>query len=67
MLERQREGIEAAKVKGLFKARKSSINREAIMDDISNGLSVRKTALKHDVANSSVSRIVKESKLPTTD
>jgi DNA invertase Pin-like site-specific DNA recombinase len=67
MLERQREGIEAAKLKGLFKGRKRSLNREAIMEDITNGLSVRKTATKHDIAVSSVSRIVKESKLPITN
>jgi DNA invertase Pin-like site-specific DNA recombinase len=65
MLERQREGIEVAKQKGLYKGRKSSIDRENIMEDITNGLSVRKTALKHKIANSSVSRIVKESKQPT--
>lgn len=67
MLERQREGIEAAKLKGLFKGRRPSLNREAIMEDITNGLSVRKTATKHRVAVSSVSRIVKESKQPTTN
>jgi DNA invertase Pin-like site-specific DNA recombinase len=65
MLERQREGIEAAKLKGLFKGRKPSLNREAIMEDINNGLSIRKTANKHVIAVSSVSRIVKESKQPT--
>jgi DNA invertase Pin-like site-specific DNA recombinase len=65
MLERQREGIEAAKLKGLFKGRKPSLNREDIMEDIANGLSVRKTANKHEIAVSSVSRIVKESKQPT--
>lgn len=66
MLERQREGIEAAKLKGLFKGRTPSLNREAIMEDITNGLSVRKTATKHGIANSSVSRIVKESKQSTS-
>jgi DNA invertase Pin-like site-specific DNA recombinase len=66
MLERQREGIEAAKLKGLFKGRKPTLNREAIMKDITNGLSIRKTASKHGIANSSVSRIVKEyNKQPT--
>ena len=60
MLERQREGIEAAKQKGLYKGRSASIDREVIMSDINNGLSVRKTAAKHDVAVSSVSRIVKQ-------
>jgi DNA invertase Pin-like site-specific DNA recombinase len=67
MLERQREGIEAAKLKGLFKGRKSSIDRETIMGDITSGLSVCKTATKYGIAVSSVSCIVKESKLPTTD
>jgi DNA invertase Pin-like site-specific DNA recombinase len=65
MLERQREGIEAAKQKGLYKGRKSSISREDIMGDITSGLSVRKTATKHGIAVSSVSRIVKESKQQT--
>jgi DNA invertase Pin-like site-specific DNA recombinase len=63
MLERQREGIEIAKAKGLFKGRKASIDRDAILYDISAGLSVRKTAVKHGIANSSVSRIVKSSKV----
>jgi DNA invertase Pin-like site-specific DNA recombinase len=62
MLERQREGIEIARQKGMYKGRSSSINREAVMEDIDNGLSVRKTAVKHEIATSSVSRIVKESK-----
>jgi DNA invertase Pin-like site-specific DNA recombinase len=61
MLERQREGIEIAKQKGLYKGRSSSINREAVMEGINNGLSVRKTAAKYRIAVSSVSRIVKES------
>lgn len=60
MLERQREGIESAKQKGLYKGRKASIDRASIMADINNGLSVRKTATKHGIAVSSVSRIVKE-------
>lgn len=62
MLERQREGIESAKQKGLYKGRKASIDRASIMADINNGLSVRKTATKHGIAVSSVSRIVKEMK-----
>ena len=65
MLERQREGIEAAKQKGLYKGRSSSINREEVMGDITSGLSIRKTAIKHDIAVSSVSRIVKEFKQKT--
>jgi DNA invertase Pin-like site-specific DNA recombinase len=65
MLERQREGNEAAKQKGLYKGRKSSISREDIMGDITSGLSVRETATKHGIAVSSVSRIVKESKQQT--
>jgi len=64
-LERQREGIEAAKQKGLYKGRSSSINREEVMGDITSGLSIRKTATKHDIAVSSVSRIVKEFKQKT--
>ncbi len=62
MLERQREGIEAAKAQGKFKGRKASINSEAVLADINDGLSVRKTAAKHDIAVSSVSRIVKANK-----
>ena len=60
MLERQREGIESAKQKGLYKGRKASIDRASIMADINNRLSVRKTAIKHGIAVSSVSRIIKE-------
>jgi DNA invertase Pin-like site-specific DNA recombinase len=62
MLERQREGIEAAKAKGKFKGRKPTIDSEAVMVDIAGGMSVRKTAVKHGIAVSSVSRIVKASK-----
>lgn len=62
MLERQREGIEAAKAKGKFKGRKASLDSDAIMKDIEDGLSVRKTASKHRIAVSSVSRIIKKSK-----
>jgi DNA invertase Pin-like site-specific DNA recombinase len=62
MLERQREGIEAAKAKGKFKGRKATIDGDAIIDDIAGGLSVRKTASKHGIAVSSVSRIIKKSK-----
>jgi DNA invertase Pin-like site-specific DNA recombinase len=67
MLERQREGIEIARQKGLYKGRSTSINREAVMSDITSGLSIRKTATKHGIANSSVSRIVKESKQSITN
>jgi len=62
MLERQREGIEAAKAKGKFKGRKATLDSDAIMEDIAGGLSVRKTASKHGIAVSSVSRIIKKSK-----
>lgn len=62
MLERQREGIEAAKAKGKFKGRKATIDSAPILEDITSGLSVRKTAIKHGVAVSSVSRIIKKSK-----
>ncbi|EWH04266.1 MULTISPECIES: recombinase family protein [Pseudoalteromonas] len=62
ILERQREGIEAAKKKGKYKGRSASINREEVMRDINSGLSVRKTSAKHNIAVSSVSRIIKEAK-----
>ena len=62
MLERQREGIEAAKAKGKFKGRKATLDSAAIMKEIDGGLSVRKTATKHGIAVSSVSRIIKKSK-----
>jgi len=67
MLERQREGIEIARQKGLYKGRSTSINREAVMSDITSGLSIRKTAVKHDIAASSVSRIVNEFKQQPLD
>lgn len=63
MLERQREGIEAAKAKGKFKGRKATIDSDAVIADIAGGLSVRKTATKHRIAPSSVSRIIKKSKV----
>jgi DNA invertase Pin-like site-specific DNA recombinase len=62
MLERQREGIEAAKAKGKFKGRKATIDSDVIIADIAGGLSVRKTAALHGIAPSSVSRIIKKSK-----
>jgi DNA invertase Pin-like site-specific DNA recombinase len=60
--ERQAEGIAIAKTKGIYTNRKQSkaVDVEGIKDAISNGLSVRKTASKYNVAPSTVSRIKKK-------
>jgi len=59
--ERQAEGIAIAKSKGVYSNRKQSkaVDVNGIKDAISNGLSVRKTAAKYNVAPSTVSRIKK--------
>ncbi|WP_394176563.1 recombinase family protein [Thalassotalea litorea] len=63
MLERQREGIAQAKAAGKYKGRRKSkdINREAVLESLKSGLSIRKTAAEHGIAASTVQRIVAES------
>lgn len=56
LLERQREGIKIAKEKGKFKGRKATIDKTAIITELDNGLSIRKTAIKLGVSVSTVQR-----------
>ncbi|HBC0018317.1 TPA: recombinase family protein [Enterobacter hormaechei subsp. xiangfangensis] len=62
MLERQREGYEAAKQAGRIAGRGNSatIDRAAIKSDLEAGLSIRKTAEKHSVSTKTVMRIKAE-------
>ena len=60
--ERQAEGIAIAKANGVYFNRKQSkaIDKEGIVEAISEGMSVRKIANKFNVAPSTVSRIKKQ-------
>lgn len=62
MLERQREGYEAAKQAGRLTGRgkSSTIDRRAVMNEILAGLSVRKTAEKFRISTQTVMKIKKE-------
>ncbi|EEF3042654.1 recombinase family protein [Salmonella enterica] len=62
MLERQREGYEAAKVAGRIAGRGKSatIDRDAIKADLKAGLSIRKTAEKYSVSTKTVMNIKAE-------
>ena len=59
--ERQAEGIQIAKAKGIYTNRTQSkaIDKDGIKLALAGGLSVRKTAAKYNVAPSTVSRIKK--------
>jgi len=59
-LERQREGIAQAKAAGKYKGRKKSIDRNAVMQRLSGGLSIRKTAKELGISTTSVQAIKKE-------
>ncbi|WP_368599945.1 recombinase family protein [Vibrio cyclitrophicus] len=56
LLERQAEGIAKAKLAGKYKGRVATIDKQAILDCLENGLSIRKTALKLGVGVSTVQR-----------
>lgn len=60
LLERQREGIAIAKSKGKYKGRQRSIDREAILGLLDEGVSFRKTAQKLGVSLATVYRAKKE-------
>ncbi|EJL5265596.1 recombinase family protein [Salmonella enterica] len=62
MLERQREGYEAAKVAGRIAGRgkAATIDRKAIRQDLEAGLSIRKIAEKHSVSTRTVMNIKAE-------
>ncbi|ELB2795691.1 recombinase family protein [Vibrio alginolyticus] len=56
LLERQAEGIAKAKVAGKYKGRTATVDRQAILDYLESGLSIRKTAQKLGVGVSTVQR-----------
>ena len=58
MLERQREGYEAAKQAGRRKS--STIDRRAVRGDLQSGMSIRKTAEKHGISTQTVMKIKSE-------
>lgn len=57
MLERQREGIAIAKAKGRYKGRPQSVDRQAILALLGEGVSMRKTAERLGVSLSTVQRV----------
>lgn len=57
LLERQREGIQKAKAKGLYKGRPQQINRDKVRELLESGVSIRKTASQLGIAVSTVQRI----------
>lgn len=57
LLERQREGIQKAKERGKYKGRPASVDRSAVLKLLSNGFSVRKTAIELGISPSTVQRI----------
>ncbi|RUO76441.1 recombinase family protein [Pseudidiomarina taiwanensis] len=57
MLERQREGIAKAKLKGKFKGRKPTVNREEILKLLAEGHSMRKVASMTGRSLSTVTRV----------
>ena len=62
MLERQREGYEAAKEAGGIAGRgkSSTIDRRAVRGDLQSGMSIRKTAEKHGISTQTVMKIKSE-------
>lgn len=60
MKERQREGIEKAKAKGVYKGRPAKVDKDAIIDLLKDGVSMRKTAEKLKVGLSTVQRAKQE-------
>lgn len=60
LLERQREGIQKAKEQGKYKGRPQQVDRDKVRQYLINGLSIRKTAAKLDIAVSTVQRVKKE-------
>lgn len=58
--ERQQEGIEKAKAKGVYKGRKPSVDKSSIEDMLRSGVSIRKTAEALGVGVSTVQRVKKD-------
>ena len=59
LLERQREGIAKAKAEGKYKGRRKSVDRQSVLEKLSEGLSIRGTAKKLGIATSTVQAIKK--------
>ncbi len=59
---RQKEGIKIAKKNGKYTGRKATINENAILTMLNNGLSISKTAAIAKCSISSVKRIAKKNK-----
>ena len=59
LLERQREGIAKAKAEGKYKGRRKSVDRQSVLEKLSEGLSIRGTAKKLGIAASTVQAIKK--------
>ncbi|KPZ70239.1 DNA-invertase hin [Shewanella sp. P1-14-1] len=62
MLERQKEGIQKAQLKGKYSGRKSTVDYEAIKVELEQGLSIRKTAAKLGYSVATISRASKKMK-----
>lgn len=57
LLERQREGIEKAKLAGKYKGKPKTIDRKAVWDLLKQGLSIRKIASDLNISPTSVQKI----------
>ena len=62
MLERQREGYEAAKQAGRIAGRGKStkVDRMAVKNDLQSGMSIRQAAKKHRISTQTVMKIKAE-------
>ncbi|OBS98275.1 resolvase [Vibrio cyclitrophicus] len=57
LLERQAEGIAKAKAAGKYKGRVATVDKQAVLNCLSSGLSIRKTAQKLGIGVSTVQRV----------
>ena len=62
LLERQKEGIAIAKARGKYKGRPKTISRDAILDKLQKGLSMRNVAKELGISLSTVQRVKIESR-----
>lgn len=60
ILERQREGIEKAKAKGVYKGRKKSVDRERVAALLKQGMNKSEIARTLGIGRVSVYRVIKE-------
>lgn len=58
--ERQREGIEQAKAKGVYKGSKKTIDRERVLEMLNQGMKKAEIARKLGIGRVSVYRVIKE-------